>query len=222
MSDQVERVLPRDIGVLQAVQDVHGPVWVERCSTNKVASTFLDQRSRNGIRRITVLRRAEINSFRLKGFASRFWKTIPHQPFGHVPCRCDQDQRWDASRLNGLFLHQLPQQKKGYVTAHAGADEDLRPSRETGEDGASFLQPAPDRAGLEGPARLAVAGIVEAGAGHAAQLCPIRQYRRLGAGHLGFEAWKPDHAGPSVAQSGLCQAGDAALGHAGADRQELK
>src|SRR5579883_566782 len=80
----------------------------------------------------------------------------------------------------------------------------------------AFLQPTAERAVDECPARLAVAGIVEAYAGAPMRLRPAIEGLSLGPFHIGLEPAKPKQAGGSA----LAVAhGNVALGRR-PDRQE--
>ena len=65
MRHQVERVLPRHVRVLQAVQDVHGAAGIERRVADQVAPAVLDQRARDGIGPVLVARGAQVDALLL-------------------------------------------------------------------------------------------------------------------------------------------------------------
>ena len=120
------------------------------------------------------------------------------------------------------LAQQRAQQKQGDVAAHARANENLRARSQSQEDSFRFLQPAADLAVLQLAARLAMSGVVEARAADAQLSRPLGKSRRLGARHLRLEARQPHDSRTSVALDRVDEAGDAALGHAAADGQELR
>ena len=169
---RVERVLPRHVGVLQPVQDMHGAAGIERLVADEVAPAVLDQLGRDGIGSIPVARGPQVDAPLLDLATGGGWQVVPHQ-LGHVPGRCDQHQPLDAlGRLGGLG-QEVAQQQERDVAAHAGADQHLRPVGQPIERGARLLEPAAHRAVLEPALGLAVARVVEAQAADALAPPPI-------------------------------------------------
>ena len=164
MRDEIERMLPRHIRILQPVQDVHRPAGVERLGADQMPASVLDEGARDGIGTVAIVGRTQVDAFFLDVPAGAGGKSLPHQ-LGHVPGRRDEHQPLDARGLLGGFGHQGAQQKKGDVAAHARPDEHLRAFGKLPEGGACFLQPLADGALLEQAIRLAVARVVESQAG---------------------------------------------------------
>ena len=117
---------------------------------------------------------------------------VPHQILGHVDGRGEKHEA--GSRSPSLRSARRFARRSAIQPPIDEPIKNLRAVRRV-EDRLRFFQPAGDGAVLELPARLAVAGIVEARHRRARAPRPMVERLRLGALHVGTEAAEPEEPG---------------------------
>ena len=127
--DQIERVLPGHVGILQPVQDVHGPAGIERLGADQVPAAVLDEGARDGIGAVAVVGGAQIDALLLDVPAGAGGQICSHISSVMSQAGAISTSALDARGFLRRFGHQRAQQQKRDVAAHAGADEDLRALR---------------------------------------------------------------------------------------------
>jgi hypothetical protein len=188
--DEGEGVAPRHVRVLHPWRMCTGqPVAMGFGPMSRCRRPSSINRAGDRVRLVRIDGRLQVHAFGVDRATDVFREALPHQPFREVRGGRDQHQpcgRTPAGPAQG------PGGEERQPPAHGRADED-RPVRHMGaQDRERVLEPARDGALLEAPARLAVAGVVEA---HEAPPGPRRPgIQRLGLGgpHVGAEAAEPD------------------------------
>ena len=187
MGHQLGGVRPRHVGVLGALQDVHRAAGLDQPVAEEVGVAVLDQpaRDRIGLVGIVAGLQEDAGGFQL----------LPRRcvHVSHISLRV-------MSTAGAISTSPASRPEPANRSASSSAiqppmDEPTTicgPSVEPAEHRLRLLQPARDGAVREAPARAAVAGIVEAGAGEPAPGGISVDGARLAALHVGAEAAQPE------------------------------
>ena len=82
--DELQRVLPGNIGILHALNDVDGAVECDRRTEQPTAAAILDQRARDGIRAVTIDGRT-LPFAAFHDLAADLWRhAFPNERFGEI------------------------------------------------------------------------------------------------------------------------------------------
>ena len=106
VGDEIEGVLPRHVGVLQAMDDVHGAAGVEGRGADEVPPAVLDQGAGDRVGAVAVARGAQEHA-RLLDVPARGGRQVRHISSVMSQAGRDQHQRLDAvcgfgSRQSGV------------------------------------------------------------------------------------------------------------------------
>ena len=192
MFDQGHGMRPRHVGILHALKNMHRRMRIQRRAQQEIAATILDQRARDriGIGRIGAV--AQPDALGLDLLAHFGGHVRPHQRFGEIDRRGDQDEA--GQPLACFFGTHCTRGEQRNPAPHRRADDDLRAGRLGADQGKALGKPARNDAILETPAGFAMAGIIEAQAGATLAGRESIQSLRLGGLHVGLEAAEPDNA----------------------------
>jgi hypothetical protein len=89
--NQLQRMGPRNVRVFHALQDMHGTMRTDDSAKQKIVSPVLEQLSRHRIGLGRILSRAQPEPFSLDVHARIIRELLPHELFGEIDGRCDED-----------------------------------------------------------------------------------------------------------------------------------
>jgi hypothetical protein len=101
---QRKRMLPRHVGILRALQDMHRAADLDGAAEQQMAAALFDQRARDRIR-LAIGRRPQPHTLGFDLLTNLRRKTFPHQRFGKVRRRRDQHQSGERRTVAGPPRH---------------------------------------------------------------------------------------------------------------------
>ena len=192
---QFDRVPPRHVGVLHALQDAHRASGLDQPAEQEMLAPLLDQPAGDRIGAFRILRRPQPG--RRSSRSARFTSA---ENFFHISSSVKSTAGAISTMPATAARPPCVSSAPAPAAAPASRPSTSRPApagprRSASKTASTFLKPAADRAVSEVAARFAVPGIVEADAGAARSRRPIgRAPDGLGALHVGLEAAEPKDA----------------------------